>query len=154
MSGLLFGLPFDGLSRLLSIAICANMAARSALSALLVSVVLKKSVPPYQQANRQQVMRYQIFRLTVSLLLVAVFAGAPVVFVAAAENNNANDDVKIIQGKDRTVYEYRVNGHLRAIKVVPHKGRTYFLVPADPTKATTDLDQAGRLVPSWHIVEF
>ena len=99
-------------------------------------------------------MRHLILRRTIPLLLVAAFAVLPAVPVAAAENSHANDDVKIIQGKDRTVYEYRVNGHLRSIKVVPHSGRPYYLVPADPTKAGADLDQAGRLVPSWHIVEF
>lgn len=65
-----------------------------------------------------------------------------------------NDDVTILEGESRTIYEYRQNGQLRLIRVVPALGRPYFLVPADPTRGYGDLEQRGQLVPSWRILEF
>ena len=63
-------------------------------------------------------------------------------------------DVTLIAGEDRTVYEYRQNGKLRMIKVVPQGGRPYFLVPRDPTAGFGDLEQADTLVPRWVLLEF
>ena len=69
-------------------------------------------------------------------------------------NSSADEDVTIIDGQARTVYEYRRSGQLRMIRVVPKLGRPYFLVPADPTRGNGDLEQRGQLVPSWRILEF
>lgn len=63
-------------------------------------------------------------------------------------------DVTIIEGRERTVYEYRQNGVLRAIRVVPDVGRPYYLVPADPTRGYGNLEQADMLVPKWTLIEF
>ena len=69
-------------------------------------------------------------------------------------SSSADEDVTIIDGQARTVYEYRRAGQLRMIRVVPKFGRPYFLVPADPTRGNGDLEQRGQLVPSWRILEF
>ncbi len=69
-------------------------------------------------------------------------------------SSSADEDVTIIDGQARTVYEYRRAGQLRMIRVVPKFGRPYFLVPADPTHGNGDLEQRGQLVPSWRILEF
>lgn len=66
----------------------------------------------------------------------------------------ADEDVTITEGEQRTVYEYRQNGQLRMVKIVPRFGRPYYLVPADPTRGRGDLEQSGPLVPSWRIIEF
>jgi len=63
-------------------------------------------------------------------------------------------DVVITAGKDRTVYEYRQNGQLRLVKIVPSLGRPYYLVPADQTRGFGDLNQAEMLLPQWTIIEF
>lgn len=63
-------------------------------------------------------------------------------------------DVTIIEGRERTVYEYRQNGVLRMIRVVPAVGRPYYLTPADPTRGYGNLEQADMLVPKWILVEF
>ena len=63
-------------------------------------------------------------------------------------------DVTLIASEERTVYEYRQNGQLRMIKVVPSFGRPYYLVPRDPTQGFGDLEQARTLVPEWVIWEF
>ena len=63
-------------------------------------------------------------------------------------------DVTLIAGEERTVYEYRQNGKLRMIKVVPKIGKPYFLAPRDPTTGFGDLEQADTLVPRWVLIEF
>ena len=52
------------------------------------------------------------------------------------------------------VYEYRQNGQLRMIKVVPNFGKPYYLVPFDRTRGFGDLEQAKTLVAEWVLWEF
>lgn len=63
-------------------------------------------------------------------------------------------DVTIIAGEERTVYEYRQNGHLRMVKIVPNWGKPYYLFPRDQTAGFGDLEKADMLLPTWVIVEF
>ena len=59
-------------------------------------------------------------------------------------------EIVIRSGEDEVFYEYRVNGQLVEIKVVPEAGPEYYLVPADGggwiREGETDL-----LIPSWVI---
>jgi len=63
-------------------------------------------------------------------------------------------DVEIIAGEDKTVYEYRVNGRLLLIKIVPNKGLSYYMVPGDGTAHYQDLDHSKSLYPSWVLYEW
>ena len=63
-------------------------------------------------------------------------------------------DVTLIAGEERMVYEYRQNGRLRMIKVVPKLGKPYYLVPYDRTRGFGDLEQAKTLVAEWVLWEF
>ena len=63
-------------------------------------------------------------------------------------------DVTLIAGEERTVYEYRRNGQLRMIKVVPKLGPPYYLTPRDPTRGFGDLEQADSLIAEWVLREF
>ena len=63
-------------------------------------------------------------------------------------------DVEIISGDDRTVYEYRVNGYLLMIKVVPKEGRAYCMVPANGNPHYESLDHGQKLYPQWVLVEW
>ena len=63
-------------------------------------------------------------------------------------------DVTLIAGEERTVYEYRQNGQLRMIKVVPKFGKPYYLTPRDPTRGFGDLEQADMLLAEWVLWEF
>ena len=63
-------------------------------------------------------------------------------------------DVTIIAGEERTIYEYRQNGHLRMVKIVPNWGKPYYLYPRDQTAGFGDLEEADMLLPTWVIVEF
>jgi hypothetical protein len=62
--------------------------------------------------------------------------------------------VVIIAEQERIIYEYRQNGELRMVRVVPTLGQPYYLVPRDPTRGFGDLERADMLLPSWVIVEF
>ena len=98
-----------------------------------------------------------IYSLVVVLLVLLTGVRAAAEDSASAivpTSSSADEDVTIIDGQARTVYEYRRAGQLRMIRVVPKFGRPYFLVPADPTRGNGDLEQRGQLVPSWRILEF
>lgn len=72
----------------------------------------------------------------------------------AADGEIRGPDVTIIAGEERTIYEYRQNGELRMIKIVPNWGKPYYLVPRDRTTGFGDLERAEMLLPSWVLFEF
>ena len=76
----------------------------------------------------------------------------------AAEDLNTraynNDQIEIIEGDDRVIYEYRQNGVLMMIKVVPKKGRPYYMVPADGNAHYEGLDHKRKLYPQWVVLEW
>ena len=63
-------------------------------------------------------------------------------------------DVVVVAGDNKTVLEFRQNGQLRMIQVIPKRGKPYYLVPEDPTKNHGDLTRADKLLPSWVISSF
>lgn len=63
-------------------------------------------------------------------------------------------DVVLTEGQDRRVYEYRQNGLLRAIKIVPKVGKPYYLVPAQGLNSTDDFPDDALLRPEWQLIEF
>lgn len=89
-------------------------------------------------------------------ILAALIISLAAVAVQAADSRVVprGRDVTIIEGEDRTVYEYRQNGELRMIRIVPTTGRPYYLVPADDTQGYGNLEKADMLIPKWILVEF
>ena len=79
---------------------------------------------------------------------------APKVTLRVPASGARGPDVTVIAGEQRTVYEYRQNGQLRMIKVVPKFGRPYYLTPRDPTRGFGDLEQADSLIAEWVLREF
>ena len=65
-----------------------------------------------------------------------------------------DDDIEIIEGEKRTIYEYRNNGILMMIKIVPKVGRPYYMVPADGSAHYQSLDHKKKLYPQWVILEW
>ncbi len=90
-----------------------------------------------------------ICRLAIFLLALALSAGG-----IQAEEDLRGPDVTIIAGEERVIYEYRQNGVLRMVKIVPDIGRPYYLYPRDQTRGFGDLTQADMLLPTWILVEF
>ena len=69
--------------------------------------------------------------------------------------NQDEDVIEIVEGKDRVVYEYRKNGLLTMIKVVPKDGGlAYYMVPADGSAHYESLEHDKNLYPQWIIVEW
>ena len=81
-------------------------------------------------------------------------APVPKVTLRVPASEARGPDVTVIAGEQRTVYEYRQNGQLRMIKVVPKFGRPYYLTPRDPTRGFGDLEQADSLIAEWVLREF
>ena len=84
-----------------------------------------------------------------SLLLVSVFA--------SAQGNSVQingPDVVLIEDKDRRIYEYRQNGVVQLIKVVPIIGPPYYLRPAKRLRHNNKLLQDDLLLPEWRIINF
>ena len=94
------------------------------------------------------------FRLAASLLLSAALLPLATGAQASEAESLSGPDVTIIAGEDRTIYEYRQNGNLRMVKIVPNWGRPYYLYPRDQTTGFGDLESADMLVPTWTIIEF
>jgi hypothetical protein len=92
-------------------------------------------------------------------ILTAILAGILTLLLGAApaagqDESLRGPDVVIIAEEERTIYEFRQNGELRMVRIVPSLGKPYYLVPRDPSKGFGDLERADMLVPSWVIVEF
>ena len=70
--------------------------------------------------------------------------------VVISDYQPPSDGAQIVirPGEDEVFYEYRVNGQLMEIKVVPEVGPEYFLVPADGGGWIQDTE-SDLLVPSW-----
>ena len=62
-------------------------------------------------------------------------------------------DVDIIAAEDRVIYEYRVNGVITAIKVVPKNGRPYYMVPIDGSPHY-EINPDATLYPKWILLEW
>jgi hypothetical protein len=61
--------------------------------------------------------------------------------------------VTIHEVKDKTIYEYRVNGFLYAIKIVPKNKKfpPYYLVAIDNKGNFTRSENPDMLIPQWKI---
>ena len=90
--------------------------------------------------------------LAMGLALGATFTAEHL--FAAEPDDIRGPDVTIIAEEQRNIFEYRQNGVLRMIRVVPNWGKPYYLVPRDQTQGDEDLMRSETLLPSWVIVEF
>jgi len=75
---------------------------------------------------------------------------------AYAEDQQPEPEITIRDGGDRTLYEYRANGILYAIKVKPKMGPEYFLVDAngDGNFVRKETTRKSFLVPEWVLLRW
>lgn len=93
-------------------------------------------------------------RTLTSLLLAGLLACTPLA-VIADEPLTGEPDVTIRQEGDKTVEEYRVNGLLYAVKVIPKVGKPYFLVRVQGNDGNfVRSDQPDMLIPAWEIFKW
>ncbi len=89
---------------------------------------------------------------TLNSLLLAGLLACSASVVQAEDPVSADPDVTIRQEGDKTIQEYRVNGFLYAIKVIPKNGKPYFLVRADGSDGNfVRSDDPDMLIPAWEI---
>jgi hypothetical protein len=66
-------------------------------------------------------------------------------------------DITIIEGEERTIFEYRMNGQLYMVKIVPKVGQPYYLIDHDGNGSLEtrrpDIDE-NMMVPTWMILRF
>jgi len=70
------------------------------------------------------------------------------VVISDYQPEGTGPEIVIRPGKKEVFYEYRVNGRLMEIKVVPEVGPEYYLVPAEGGGWIRE-DESDLLVPSW-----
>jgi len=97
----------------------------------------------------ESVQRHRLNVLLLCLLAILAMTISPTTRAA-----QRGPDVVVIAEENRMIYEFRQNGQLRMIRVVPSFGKPYYLVPKDPTQAGSDLQRVESLVPSWVLWEF
>lgn len=75
---------------------------------------------------------------------------------AQAESQQPEPEITIRDGGDRTLYEYRVNGVLYAIKVKPKMGPEYYLVDVngDGNYVRTESNRKSFLIPEWVLLRW
>jgi hypothetical protein len=75
------------------------------------------------------------------------------------EQETLQPEVKIIQREDRTVEEYRINGRLYKIKVIPKVGPPYYLVDRNgngsfETVPGGDGPEPELMIPQWVLIRW
>lgn len=83
--------------------------------------------------------------------LMAVSLG---LVVQQAQADNPEPEVTIRQEQGRTVEEYRINGQLYAIKIIPKNGEPYYLVDSDGSGQFSQDKRHELKIPSWVIFEW
>jgi len=65
-------------------------------------------------------------------------------------------EITITEGKDETVEEYRVNGQIYMIKIIPKIGKPYFLLNRNRASEPPHRGnmESGVSVPMWEIYRF
>ena len=75
------------------------------------------------------------------------------------ENDSRNipqPEVRIIHKKDTVIEEYRINGHLRYIKITPTVGKPYYMVDTDGDGVleTRENDLDNPAINRWILLEW
>lgn len=85
-------------------------------------------------------------------LAIALIAALPLSLNAAPEDQASEPEIIIKQMEDKTVHEYRINGFLYAIKIIPKKGKPYYLVAEEGGENYMRVDEPRFVVPKWEIL--
>lgn len=103
-----------------------------------------------QQRKISRVIRWveSNMKLSLGLKLVAFLLGSAV----ANGTETTTETITIRNDGDNTYYEFRIQGEITEIKVVPNKGATYYLIPSQQVDGEfVRKDNPKIRVPSWVI---
>ena len=86
-----------------------------------------------------------------ALLLPVAWAEEEPSQPADEEGEALEPEVTIRQSGDKTIHEYRINGKIYMIKIVPRKGPPYYLMDldGDGEMDVTEEDPSKIVVPQW-----
>lgn len=82
------------------------------------------------------------------ILGIALLCTLPIIGYGA--DDPAEPEVIIRQMEDKVIHEYSINGFIYAIKVVPKKGKPYYLV-AEEGEQFMRIDEPRFLIPKWTV---
>ena len=88
-------------------------------------------------------------KLTTFFSLLVVFS-----LTWSATLRNEDGRIEIIEGEKKTRIEYWKSGKLVIIKIIPKKGKAYYLVPAQGKNPAEGIKHESKLYPEWVILEF
>ncbi|GAB2793613.1 DUF2782 domain-containing protein [Halomonas shantousis] len=92
---------------------------------------------------------------TAPALALGLFTLFATPLVLAQQQESPTPDVTIRQEDNRTVKEYRVNGRLYAIEIVPSVGPSYYLIDDDGDGNFERSNDANDVVPpSWVLIRW
>ncbi len=98
-------------------------------------------------------MKIHTFVLLLAALAGLARAESPPTPAPAEEqaDQTLEPEVTIHEEKDRTVEEYRINGALYMVKIIPRHGPPYYLMDLDGDGEldTVEEDPARIVVPQW-----
>ena len=72
----------------------------------------------------------------------------------SATLRNEHGKIEIVEGKKKTRVEYWKSGKLAMVKIIPKKGKAYYLVPAQGKNPSEGIKHESKLYPEWVIIEF
>lgn len=83
-------------------------------------------------------------------------AQPPVIPEPLVSGESIEPEINIIQKDDRTVEEYRINGHLYMVKVIPEVGNPYYFIDTDGDGSleSQQHELSGHIVPNWILLEW
>ena len=104
-------------------------------------------------------MRYITFSCCLLLILISGRLSAedavpepPDTPPSVQSGESLEPDITIIRRGDKTIHEYRVNGELYMVKIIPRIGPPYYLIDSDGDGSLdirrSDLEE-GTQVPQW-----
>ena len=97
---------------------------------------------------------HTLIRAILSIAIVALGFGW-LLFAHAEAIEAAEESITIVdQSELGQVFEFRQNGVLIMIKVIPDQGRPYYMVPADGSPHYQDLSEVKHLYPNWVLLEW
>lgn len=89
--------------------------------------------------------------MSANVFAVADIEQPPVLPEPLMDGESIEPEINIIQKEDRTIEEYRVNGQLYMIKVIPAVGYPYYFIDTDGDGSleSQQHELSGHIVPNW-----
>ena len=83
------------------------------------------------------------------ILSIALLCTLPILCYSAEDPGEP--EIIIRQMEDKVIHEYRINGFTYAIKVIPNKGKPYYLVAEEGGEQFMRVDEPRFLIPKWTV---